>query len=132
MKRLFFVAVILVAVGKANAAEITYAPRGDSFIDISIHGAIAENDDRRFHEIEKAVSAFDSTKTITENLTAQAPSITADQSRCHRPCQQARPNGLGIDGQGRAIQLSGRVMQSRSIRRSGQPTWAIAFSNAGF
>jgi transposase len=23
-------------------------------------------------------------------------------------------------------------MQSRSIRRSGQPTWAIAFSNAGF
>jgi hypothetical protein len=35
MKRLFFVAVILVAVGKANAAEITYAPRSDSLIDIS-------------------------------------------------------------------------------------------------
>jgi hypothetical protein len=60
---------ILAVAGRADdAAEITYAPRGDSFIDISIHGAIAENDDQRFHEIEKAVSAFDSKKTITAKL----------------------------------------------------------------
>jgi len=31
---------------------------------------------------------------------------TADQSRRHRAGQQARPNGLGNDGYGRAIQLS--------------------------
>jgi hypothetical protein len=58
MKRLFFIAVILGAVCRANAAEISYAPRGDSFIDISIRGAIGENDDQRFHEIENAILAF--------------------------------------------------------------------------
>src|SRR5712672_1673394 len=66
---------------------------------------------------------------------------------CYCACQQARANGLGHDGQGRAIQGTRRacgvneiapdnrrdvkegwegeqhVMQSRSIRRSGQPTW---------
>jgi hypothetical protein len=77
------------------------------------------------------------------------------QGRSHRACQQACPNGLGHDGFGRAVQLSGRteglmrsrrvswrdvklgegeqhVMQSRSIRRSGQPIWARALSNARF
>jgi transposase len=77
------------------------------------------------------------------------------QGRSHRACQQACPNGLGHDGFGRAVQLSGRtegltrsrrvswrdvkvgegeqhVMQSRSIRRSGQPTWATALLNARF
>ena len=67
--------------------------------------------------------------------------------------QQASADGLGHDGQGRAIQETRRacgvneiasdirrdvkvgkgeqhVMQSRSIRRSGQPTCAIAFLNA--
>jgi Transposase IS116/IS110/IS902 family len=65
----------------------------------------------------------------------------ADQSRCYRACQQARPNGLGDDVYRRAIQLptrgsneiaSSTTAWSRSIRRSGQPTWAIAFSNASF
>jgi transposase len=42
---------------------------------------------------------------------------TADQSRCHRACQQARPNGLGIDGYGRAIQLSGRAEGLTRSRR---------------
>ena len=77
------------------------------------------------------------------------------EGRGHRACQQACPNGLGHDGFGRAVQLSGRtegltrsrrvswrdvkvgeaeqhVMQSRSIRRSGQPTWATALLNARF
>ena len=72
-----------------------------------------------------------------------------------RACQQDRPDGLGDDGQGRELQGTRRtcgvneiasdirrdvkvgkgeqhVMQSRSIRRSGQPTCAIALSNAGF
>ena len=78
-----------------------------------------------------------------------------DQGRGHRARQQARPDGLGHDGQGRALQGTRRtcgvneiapdlrrdvkvgegeqhVMQSRSIRRSGQPTWATALSNARF
>ena len=45
---------------------------------------------------------------------------TADQSRCHRPCQQARPNGLGNDGQGRAIQLSSRA---EGLTRSRRVPW---------
>jgi transposase len=43
-----------------------------------------------------------------------------DQSRCHRPCQQARPNGLGNDGQGRAIQLSSRT---EGLTRSRRVPW---------
>jgi len=68
----------------------------------------------------------------------------AHQGCCHRACQQDGPNGLGNDDQGRALQGTRRtrdvkeiasgirrdvtvgkgeqhVMQSRSIRRSGQP-----------
>ena len=79
----------------------------------------------------------------------------SDQGCCHRTRQQARQNGLGDDGQGRTLQRTRRacgvneiapgirrdvegwegeqhVMQSRSIRRSGQPTCASASSNAGF
>ena len=79
----------------------------------------------------------------------------ADQGRRDRACQQDRANGLGHDGQGRALQGTRRacgvneiasdirrdvkvgkgeqhVMQSRSIRRSGQPTCASALSNACF
>ena len=79
----------------------------------------------------------------------------ADQGRRHRSRQQDRQNGLGHDGQGRALQGTRRacgvneiapvirrdvdgwkgeqhVMQCRSIRRSGQPTCASASSNAGF
>ena len=79
---------------------------------------------------------------------------TAAYQGCgYRARQQDRPNGLGHDRQGasdtrnpsrlrdernRAGQLARRegwegeqhVMQSRSIRRSGQPTCAIAFLNA--
>ena len=77
-----------------------------------------------------------------------------DQGRRHRACQQDCADGLGDDGQGRALQApehlrrnrdraghparcegwedEQHVMQSRSIRRSGQPTRAIASSNAGF
>ena len=78
-----------------------------------------------------------------------------DQSRRRRACQQDRADGLGDAGEGRALQGTGRarglkeitpdirrdamvgedeqhVMQSRSIRRSGQPTWATASSNACF
>src|SRR6266404_8331895 len=77
----------------------------------------------------------------------------AHQSCRHRACQQDGPNGLGNDDQGRALQGTRRtrgvkeiassirrdvtvgkgeqhVMQSRSIRRSGQPTRATAWSNA--
>jgi hypothetical protein len=61
-------AAALIVVGNANAAEITYAPRGDKYVDISIHGTIVDGDDQRFRDIEKAVSAFHSTKTITVML----------------------------------------------------------------
>src|SRR5260221_9031052 len=77
----------------------------------------------------------------------------AHQGCCHRAWQQDGPNGLGNDDQGRALQGTRRtrgvkeiasgirrdvtvgkgeqhVMQSRSIRRSGQPTRATAWSNA--
>src|SRR5664279_2426227 len=77
----------------------------------------------------------------------------SDEGRRHRACQQDRADGLGYDGQKRALQRTRRtcgvneiapdtrrdvkvgkgeqhVMQSRSIRRSGQPTCAIALSNA--
>ncbi|MET4232698.1 hypothetical protein ABIA85_005988 [Bradyrhizobium sp. LA6.10] len=76
-----------------------------------------------------------------------------DQGCRHRARQQARQDGLGYDGQERALPGTGRagglndiapdipasrngwedeqhVMQCRSIRRSGQPTWATASSNA--
>ena len=79
----------------------------------------------------------------------------ADEDRRHRACQQDRQNGLGDDGQGRALQATRRacgvneiapgiwrdvkvgkgeqhVMQSRSIRRSGQPSYPLALSNAGY
>ena len=78
-----------------------------------------------------------------------------DQSRRHRTCQQDRQNGLGHDGQRRALQGTRRtcgvtrsrrnirrdvkgwegeqhVMQGRSIRRSGQPRCASASLNAGY
>jgi hypothetical protein len=80
-------------------------------------------------------------------------SAPAHKGRCHRARQQDGPNGMGNDDQGRALQATRRtrgvneiasgirrdvtvgkgeqhVMQSRSIRRSGQPTWATALSNA--
>ena len=42
---------------------------------------------------------------------------TSDQSRCHRPCQQARPNGVGNDGQ---WQLSSRA---EGLTRSRRVPW---------
>jgi hypothetical protein len=80
-------------------------------------------------------------------------SAPAHKGRRHRARQQDGPNGMGNDDQGRAIQGTRRtrgvneiasgirrdvtigkgeqhVMQSRSIRRSGQPTRASALSNA--
>jgi hypothetical protein len=77
----------------------------------------------------------------------------AYQGRSHRTRQQDRAHGLGDNDQGRALQGTRRtsgvkritskhrrdvngwegeqhVMQSRSTRRSGQPTWANASSNA--
>jgi len=79
----------------------------------------------------------------------------SDEGRRHRACQQDCAHGLGHDGQGRALQATrcaggvneiapdsrrdvkvGRaeqhVMQSRSIRRSGQPTCAIDCRMRGF
>ena len=75
------------------------------------------------------------------------------EGRGHRARQQDRQDGVGDDGQGRRLQRTSRtrgvneiaptirrdvkvgrgeqhVMQSRSIRRSGQPTLATALSNA--
>jgi hypothetical protein len=75
------------------------------------------------------------------------------EGRGHRTSQQDRQDGVGDDGQGGTLQRTSRtrglneitpdirrdvkvlegeqrVMQSRSIRRSGQPTWARALSNA--
>ena len=60
-----------------------------------------------------------------------------DKSRRRRACQQDCPDGVGHGGQGRALQGTRRalairredeqhVMQSRSIRRSGQPKNASA------
>ena len=77
------------------------------------------------------------------------------QGRSHRARKQDRQDGVGDDGQGRTLQRTSRtrgvneiaptirrdvkvgrgeqhVMQSRSIRRSGQPKRARALSNASF
>ena len=40
------------------------------------------------------------------------------KGRSHRACQQARPNGLGHDGYGRAVQLSGRAEGLTRSRRT--------------
>jgi len=76
---------------------------------------------------------------------------SADQGRRRCTCQQNRTHSLGHDGARRAVQgaevvaggvaVSSRkshrnwrghnnVMQTRSFRRSGEPAWVIASSNA--
>src|SRR5215475_5471339 len=53
-------------------------------------------------------------------LAHSAAGPTADQTRGHRACQQARANGLGNDGYGRAVQLSGLA---EGLTRSRRVPW---------
>ena len=66
-KKLFLVAVILIAAAKADAASITATPRAnnDKIVDVSITGRIEGGDDNQFYT---AIRHIDEKKSVIVNL----------------------------------------------------------------